>query len=162
MFIWRGSAYYYKTAIIAYMKHRDLTPFLDVRQNQLSFEVSESDAIDTRALGLFASNIVILIFVAQSSLHASKWTATLVALLIISSLCNVLALLRREYAGASVSALDHPEYLEYDEDDLVKQLIADTEEAITKDNRLNRKRSKYVVGSLVLTVIASVILLMLL
>jgi hypothetical protein len=55
-----------------------------------------------------------------------------------------------------VSAYDHPEYLSYDEDTLVLQLIADTEEAITKNSRLNERRLKYVVGSLLATLIASV------
>ena len=144
------------------MKQTNLTSFLEARQNQLCLEVSGGDAIDSKSLGLVASNIAILIFASQSSLHASKWVIVLVTSLVASSLLDFIALWPRKYSGSSVSALDHPEYLAYDEHRLVAQLIADTENAITVNSNLNRQRSKYVIGSLVLTVVASVILLVLL
>jgi uncharacterized membrane protein len=144
------------------MKKVDLTPFLNTRQNQLCLEVGGGDAIDAKSLGLLASNIAILIFTVQSSFHASAWITILIVLLAVSSLLDTIALWPRKYSGASVSAFDHPEYLAYDEETLVSQLIADTEEAITKNSRLNKQRLKYVTGSLIATVLASVILLFLL
>lgn len=144
------------------MKQANLTPFLDARQNQLCLEVSGGDAIDAKSLGLLGSNIAILIFTAQSSLHASAWVVVLMVLLVASSLLDVIALWPRKYSGASVSAFDHPDYLSYDDDTLIRQLIADTEEAITKNNHLNAHRLKYVGASLSATLVASVILLILL
>src|SRR6185437_1681144 len=96
------------------MSEPDLTPFLDTRQNQMGLEVGGGDAIDAKALGLLASNVAILIFAAQSALHTSVGTVTLMILFLVSSAFDALAVWPREYSGASVSALDHPEYLTYD------------------------------------------------
>jgi hypothetical protein len=144
------------------VKYINLRPFLDARQNQLCLEVGGGDAIDAKSLGLLASNIAILIFAVQSSFHASLWTVTLIVLLVASTLLDMIALWPREYSGASVSAFDHPEYLSYDEHTLVSHLIADTEEAITQNSRLNKVRLRYVSCSLIATVIASGVLLILL
>jgi hypothetical protein len=144
------------------MSTTDLTAFLDARQNQLALEVGGGDAIDAKALGLLGSNIAILIFTAQSSLHNSVWLISLIVLLLTSSFFDVLTTWPREYSGASVSALDHPEYLTYDTQALVSQLIADTEAAIAKNKKLNKKRLSFIATSLTVTVLASLLLLILL
>lgn len=144
------------------MSSPDLTPFLDARQNQLCLEVAAGDAIDAKALGLLAANIAILIFVAQSSLDTSVWSITLVVLFLTSSVFNVMAIWPRRYSGASVSVFDHPEYLTLSTPKLVQQLLADTEAAIGHNKGLNRKRLVYCASSLIVTVTASLLLLVLL
>lgn len=144
------------------MSKANLVPFLEARQKQLCLEVNGGDAIDVKLLGLLASNIAILIFAAQASLTVSRWTTTLVALLLASSLLDFVALWPRKYSGTSVSALEHPEYLTYEEQQLASQLIADTEAAIKNNRRLNERRLRYVAGSLLATIVASSILLILL
>lgn len=140
----------------------DLAPFLDARQNQLSLEVSSGDAIDAKALGLLASNIAILIFVAQSALNTHVLSLLVVALFLASSVFNIMAIWPRKYSGASVSIFDHPEYLTLSTNALLKQLIADTEAAIGHNKGLNRLRLQCCAIALIITVFASLLLLILL
>jgi hypothetical protein len=144
------------------MANADLTPFLDTRQNQLSLEVSAGDAIDAKALGLLAANIAILIFVAQSALNTHIWSLLIVVLFLLSSVFNIVAIWPRKYSGASVSVFDHPEYLTMTSAELVKQLIADTEAAIGHNKGLNRLRMQCCAVSLLVTICASLLLLILL
>jgi hypothetical protein len=144
------------------MANSDLSPLLGARQNQLSLEVSAGDAIDAKALGLLGSNIAILIFTAQSALNTHVLSLLVVALFLASSVFNVMAIWPRKYSGASVSVFDHPEYLTLTSNALVKQLLADTEAAIGHNKGLNRLRLQCCAISLVITIVASLLLLILL
>ena len=97
------------------MPERDLTPFLDARQNQLQLEMSAADSIDTKALAVLASDFAVLLFVAQTTsinLHSMQ-IVMVVLLLIVSLVVSCMAIWPRTYAGASTSIFKHPEYLTY-------------------------------------------------
>ncbi|HEX4662159.1 MAG TPA: hypothetical protein VH144_00930 [Candidatus Saccharimonadales bacterium] len=141
------------------MPTTDQTPFLDARQNQLGLEVAAGDAIDAKALALLASDLAVLIFIAQSSLNPRTWQVIgLIIAFLISLTLTVVTIWPRAYAGASVSMYDHPEYLQYTTPRLTKQLIADTEAAIVKNKDINAFRWRLCGGSLVITSVASLFL----
>jgi hypothetical protein len=119
----------------------DRTPLLDALQNQLQIEFSTSDAIDTKALAIFAGNLTVLIFVGQSSLNLHAWYIIGLTLsLIVSLVLSVIAIWPRKYAGASVSISQHPIYLTYNSRKLVLKLISDTEQAINHNVQINQHR----------------------
>ena len=143
---------------------RDLTPFLDARQNQLQLEMAAGDGIDTKALGVLASDFAILLFVVQSSdinLH-SVVTIVVVLLLTAALSLTTIAIWPRKYAGASTNMFDHPEYLLMQSTQLVKQLISDTEIAILTNKRVNRQRWLLCSCALILTLVASATLFLML
>lgn len=141
------------------MPTRDLTPFLDARKTQLELTVATSDAHDNKALALLASNIAILIFIGQSSLPKKSWVVLiLIGIFIAALLLNVIAMWQRKYAGVSVSMYQHPEYLNYTSNKLVKHMIADVEAAISTNQQLNNDRWKILRTSLIATGTASLIL----
>ena len=145
------------------MFNRDLTPFLDARQNQLQLEVSAGDSIDTKALGVLAADLALLIFVAQSglSLHSAQVIALLIAF-IISLVITIIAIWPRTYAGASTNMFDHPEYLTWRNSRLVKQLISDTEIAIIKNKSINHLRWIFCATSIIITLAGSIVLFIML
>jgi hypothetical protein len=77
------------------MPSQDLTPFLDARQNQLQLVMAAADAIDTKALGVLASDFAVLLFIAQSTtLPLHSWqilsiVGALVLALFFYLLCNL-------------------------------------------------------------------------
>ena len=134
-------------------------PILDTRQNRLSFELSRSDSIDSKVLGVFGANIAILIFIAQAGLQISGWQwALLLVPFGVSCLMNVLSIVFAAPYRGNVSMTDHPEYLSMDEEDLFLQLIADTEGAIAENASVNKARLKWFVGSVIVSIIGVSIL----
>jgi hypothetical protein len=141
------------------MPNPDLTPFLDARQTQLELVMAAGDAIESKALAVLASNIAILIFIGQSDFLKTTWPFIALILAFVTALVlTVIAIWPREYAGASVSMHQHPEYLNYTSDHLVRQLIADTEAAISRNKLVNKSRWIVCVLSLVITGVASLAL----
>lgn len=140
------------------MTNTDLTPFLDARQNQLQIEMATADAIDTKALGVLAGDIAMLIFIAQSglSLHA-WWVIGLVVAFGASLVATVYAIWPRKYAGASTNMFDHPEYLTWSTSRLVKQLISDTEVAILQNQAINEQRWRLCAAAIIVSLVASVV-----
>ena len=115
-------------------------PILDTQQNQLSFVLSAADGVDGKVLGILGSNVAVLIFMAQAGLHIVGWQwALLLAPFIVSLVFDVMAIWPQPYRG-NVSVQDRPEYLSMDEEDLLLQLLADTEGAIKENATLNRMR----------------------
>lgn len=114
-------------------------PILETRQNQLSFVLSAADGIDGKALGILGANIAVLIFIAQSTLQLTTWEATVFIPFVASLVFNIMAIWPQPYRG-NVSVEDRPEYLSMDEEDLLLQLLADTEGAIKENAELNRMR----------------------
>jgi len=141
-----------------------MTPLLDARQNQLQLESAAGDAVDAKALGSLASNLAILIFIAQSSLDRRSWQVVVVIVAyVVALLLSLVAIWPRKYSGASVSVYDHPEYLTYTHAQLVRQLIADTEAAIANNEAINKHRWQlWARPSLVIMGLASIALLILL
>jgi len=142
------------------MANQDLTPFLDARQNHHQLLMAAADGIDTKALGVLASDFAVLLFMVQSSginLH-SFWMVAILLLLAAALVLSSIVIWPRTYAGASTNAYDHPEYLSFTTERLVKQLIADTEAAIVQNASINRWRWRVCGAALVITIMASLLL----
>lgn len=130
-----------------------MEPLLNTQQNQLMLTFDNSDGIDTKALAMLATNVALLIFLAQAALQPHGWAqvALVVVPYVLSLLLNIMAIWPRAYVGASINLDEHPEYLGYDQDTLVLQLISDTKDAIYVNSALNVRRWRYCVLSIVLT-----------
>lgn len=141
-------------------KDYDLQPLLDVRQNQLTIIFGESNSIDTKALALIATNVAILIFIAQVSLSITHWwvNVVLVGSYIASTSLGIYASWPFPYKGPGINLGEHPEYLELDSQSLLLQLISDTEQAIERDKQLNHRRWRAVLASFVCMAIGTLVL----
>lgn len=130
-------------------------PILDTRQNQLSFVLSAADGIDGKALGILGANIAVLIYIAQAGLELGlpAWAA-LLAPFVGSLVFNVMAIWPQPYRG-NVSVEDRPEYLSMDEEDLLLQLLADTEGAVKENAALNRMRMGWYTISIALSMLGA-------
>jgi hypothetical protein len=141
-------------------EHRDLQPLLDTQQNQLSLVFAAGDDIDNKALAILATNVALVLFAAQTTF--STWQIFIILGFYAASLAyNLVAIWPRKYVGASIDLDQHPEYLGYDQDSLVLQLIADTKDAITVNSTLNTKRWHFCAWSLVLTGLGTLVLIVL-
>lgn len=131
----------------------NLEPLLNTQQNQLLLTFDNSDSIDTKALAMLATNVALLIFIGQAALQPhALWQLGMAVVPYIASLAlNIFAIWPRAYIGASIDLDNHPEYLGFDQDTLVLQLLSDTKEAIDNNNALNVRRWRYCVVSLILT-----------
>ncbi len=138
---------------------QDLGPLLDVRQNHLSFLLSTSDSLDTKNLALLAINVAVLLFIAQlDDGTALPLLLTILGIFIVSLLINILSITPREYIGASVDIDEHPEYLSMAEDDLILQLLSDTQYAITHNRKINSTKLYLCLASLLLNTIGTLLL----
>lgn len=141
----------------------DLQPLLDTQQNQLGVILSDSAAIDAKALGLVGANIAILIFIGQANLNLFWWQWLILLIPFFVSLgFNAAAVYPRNYVEASVSLDKNPEYLLKDKEDLVLQLISDTRYAIAQNTELNRMRWFQCAMSFISALIGALILLLVL
>lgn len=142
----------------------DLEPLLDAQQRHLALLMAESSSTDSKALGIGASNIAVLIFIAQADITFSSWPvhAALLIPYIASLLCNMLAIIPHNYIGAGADVEKSPEYLSMDRDSIVLQLLSNVQEAIKTNDRLNALRWRYCATSLVLSTIGSALLFVIL
>lgn len=140
------------------MGRADLSSLLDVRQNQLSIEVAAGDSIDVKALGLLAGNVAILVYIGQANEPRNWLSILLVLIFLVASALTIVVIWPRTYAGASVSIYDHPEYVNLSKHQLVEQLLADTEAAIKKNERVNKERLRYCKWAFWVTIVASLFL----
>lgn len=138
----------------------DLEPLLDAQQDHLAMIMHESSSTDAKALGIAAANVTVLIFIAQANPEFSSWLlhATLIASFIISLLFNILTIIPHKYIGAGTDIESTPEYLKMNRQELVLQLLSNTQAAIKNNDRLNRRRWLYCTVSLAFTTIGSGIL----
>jgi hypothetical protein len=131
---------------------QDFRPLLDVRQHQLAVIFSDSDAVDTKALAILGANVAILLFIDQAALNLVVWQFVAVyAPFVLSLGMDVLSIWPRRYKGASVAIADHPEYLNLGAQELVLQLLGDTEYAIHYNRALNQQRLRACLASIILT-----------
>lgn len=139
----------------------DLQPLLNINQNQLNLEFSTSDSIDNKALAILAANMTLLIFMTQANL-VMRWWGYVFCLgsYLVSLSLDIAAAWPREYSGAGVDVTKHTKYLGMDGNDLVLQLIADTQSAINDNRQINRLRLRLCVGSIVTTLLATAVLLL--
>jgi hypothetical protein len=138
----------------------DLEPLLSTQQNQLNIVIAEGSNIDTKALAVLAVNVAILIFIAQATLVFEQWFihALVLSPLTLSLLFDGLAVLPKPYSGASVNLNNHPEYVTMERAKLLLQLLADTQQAITRNRAINAVRWRYCLASIILTGIGTIAL----
>lgn len=138
-------------------------PLLDTQQNQLGVLLDDSASIDAKALGIFAANVAILIFIAQYG-FVIRWYIWVLLLFpfMVSIIYNAVSLYPRRYDAATIDIDAHPEYLAMDEETLTLQLISDTKQAIDTNSALNKKRWLWTATSFGMTVIGSLVLFMVL
>jgi hypothetical protein len=140
------------------MARADLSSLLDVRQNQLSIEISAGDSIDVKALGLLAGNVAVLIFIGQAN-EPRTWLSTLLVVsFLVASALTIAVIWPRAYAGASASIYDHPEYVSLPKLKLIEQLLIDTEAAIKQNETINKERLLYCKWAFWVTIVASLLL----
>lgn len=138
---------------------KDLQPVLDIRQNQLNLELGISDTIDNKAFALLATDVAILLFMAQAKLDINWWGLVFSVMPYIISIALVIVTVwPRTYRGAGIDLKSHPEYLDMRRSGLILQLIADTEAAISINTALNKNRMGYFVFGVILSGLATITL----
>jgi len=139
---------------------QDFEPLLQTQQAQLATVIAEGTAIDAKTLAIAATNVAILLFIAQASLAVNRWWeyAFLVPPFLLSLCCNILGLFPKKYLGSSIDLQKHPEYLEMTKDDLFLQLLSDTMYAIEHNDHINARFWHYCEASMAFTAIGTVAL----
>lgn len=133
-------------------KH-DLQPLLDVQQNQLNLVFSDSNGIDAKALAMLGANVAALLFV-DDKLTLNFWHFVFGYLPFLMSVAlNVVAIWPRKYLGASADITTEPEYVKFDKEALVANLLSDTIIAIKYNTHVNRSRMLLCNLSILLTVL---------
>jgi hypothetical protein len=139
---------------------QDLTPLLDVRQNQLNIILNYAESLDNKNLAILAANVAVLLFAAQSLSGVSLALEIVIFLSYsISILVNLAGILPLGYKGASIDIDRHPEYLSMAEDDLILQLLSDTQQAISHNRRLNTIKLYLWLSSAALSLIGTFLLI---
>lgn len=138
----------------------DLEPLLTNQQNQLGLIFSDSDSIDGKALAILGANIAIIIFVNQTAPHLELWKGLAVyGPFGLSLLLDVVSIWPRKYRGPGASPGKFQQYLNMRRNELLLQLLSDTQAAITHNSRLNRQRLKACLLSIALTGLGFLLLL---
>lgn len=130
------------------MAEVDLEPLLTTQQNHLALLYAQSDSIDSRALGLIASIIAVMIFIGQAALELVWWQWLLLLFPYVVSLMSAVVCLRPQpYVGVAVDLKRKPQYSTMSKTNLILQLLADTEYAITHNVKLIAGRRALLVRS---------------
>ena len=144
------------------MADQDLEPLLNTQQNYLTMLYGRSDSIDNRALGLLASNLAILIFIGQATLQLVWWQWLILLSPFGLSLIFVLSCLRpTKYIGMA-DLRQKPSYMTLARATLLLQLLADTQYAISYNEKLIRLRSVLLIRSFSFGLIGAIALLIVL
>lgn len=141
--------------------NHDLEPLLNTHQQQLGLVMAEADSIDSKALALLGAITALLIFIGQADVQLTgklQWIL-LVGPQFLALIFTGLAIWPRHYTGPSVNSKELKAYTGLSRDDLILQLLADADQAITIDTGYNQLRWKYCVVSVVLTFLGVIALL---
>lgn len=131
---------------------QDTQPLLENQQKQLGLVIAEGDSIDTKALAILAANVAIVIFINQTTNGQAAWEYLLLyGPFILSLILDVLSVWPRRYRGPGVTTAKLPEYLTLAREQLLLQLLSDTQAAIRHNSKLNRQRLRWCVVSIILT-----------
>jgi hypothetical protein len=141
------------------MDDQDLQPLLDTAQNQLQITLSDSDSSDSKGLAISGIDLALGIFALQSETNSSWWLLVPFFIVLLISLFTSLAInVPRRYKGAMVDLEEHPEYLELCQQDLILQLLADTQAYIAYNTDRNRQKSRLSLIALITTLLATALL----
>ena len=135
----------------------NLQSLLDIQQNELAAVSAVSDTIDGRNFAVLSANIAVIIFAAQSSFGFDLWQYGVLLPLVASTLINMSLISLAPYRGNADLSV-HPEYLSAPRDELLLQLISDTQAAIETNSKLNGKRQRRCMLALWLFILGVVLL----
>ncbi len=142
------------------MPEKDLQPLLDTQQNQLGVLLSDASSIDARALGLLAAVIAVLIFIGQSQFDLTWWLwGMLLVPFGISLIYSFLCLQPRTSRGGAVDLKTNPKYMTMPKEQLVLQLIADTQYALEYNAKQNAELGQLLIFSFGWALFGAVVLL---
>lgn len=142
------------------MADQNLQPALDAAQNELALTFSASDSLDTRALGILGYDLAVGIFSLQTDLHRRIWVSVpLYILLIVSITLTLFIIFPRNYSGAIVDLDLHPEYFELSEEELVAQLLTDTQDSIARNASLNSVKANYYLAAIITSILSTLSLI---
>lgn len=131
---------------------QDPEPLLANQQNKLALVFGESDSIDGKALAILGANVAVAIFINQTAHDLATWEYfTLYVPFVISLLLNVFSIWPRRYLTAGVSGDHLTDYINMDRGELVLTLLANTQEAIEFNSRLNQGRMRACLASIGIT-----------
>lgn len=135
---------------------KNLERLLEISQNQLGLTFQASDSLDTKALGILAFDVAILIFTLQSEIDNPWWLLTpLFGLFTMSMLCAIKVFWPSDYQGPVVDIRERNEYLDMPNPSLLLQLLADTKEAIDSNNEQNTTKSISCITAIMLSLIGT-------
>lgn len=139
-------------------QHENLQTLLDLQQNELGALDAVADGIDSRNLAILAANITLLIYIGQAGFGFEIWQAAVImAPFLASAVCNLRLIWPAQYYGNTDVSV-HPEYLNMSREELLLQLISNTQFALDNNARLNRQRIRTCMLALWLAVIGVIIL----
>lgn len=144
-------------------KTRDLEPLLTNQQQQLGLIFEEGDGIDGKALAILGANVAIIIFINQTASGLALWQyAVLYCPFVLSLVLDIFSVWPRRYHVPVIDLVTQDNFLQMDRETLILQLLSNTQAAIRHNASLNKKRLRYCVGSILLTGLGFLTLLVIL
>ena len=130
------------------MPEKDLQPLLDTQQNQLNVLLNDASSIDAKALGLLAADIAVLIFIGQAEFNLMWWFWALLLIPFgVSLIYAFLCLQPRSSRGGAVDLKTNPKYMDMPKEQLILQLIADTQYALEFNTKQNTELGQLLIFS---------------
>jgi hypothetical protein len=138
----------------------DLEPLLHVELEHLGLIMDEAASTDNKALGLLAAIVATLIYIAQANFHITEWWHTFIVLspFCLALICTGFAIWPRKYLGASPDIDARPQNLNLSRDALILQLLANTNLAAKRNNKINQQRWLFCVGAIVFLLMGAIVL----
>jgi hypothetical protein len=139
---------------------QDPEPLLTNQQNKLALVFGESDSIDGKALAILGANVAVAIFINQTAHDLATWEYFMLYVPFVASLVlNTFSIWPRQYLTAGVSGDRLTDYINMDRGELLLTLLANTQEAIEHNSRLNRARMRACLASIGITGLGLILLL---
>jgi hypothetical protein len=139
---------------------QDLDPLLANQQNQLDLLFSEGDSIDGKALAILGANVAIIIFINQTAHDLHLWKYFLLyGPFTLSLLLDLISIWPRHYETAGVEPEELTDYVNMERDQLLLQLLSNTQMAIESNTHINHSRMRACLISIGITGLGFLILL---
>ena len=144
------------------MSTHDHQPILDAQLSQLEITFQEGSAIDAKALAILATNVALVIFMAQGRLYFSEWwqNAALYGPFFVSIVLDAYTFLKSGYHGPGINRHQLPSYLAMSDQQQRLQFISTLTLANETNVALNKSRWRQFFMSLVFTFIGSIAILL--
>ncbi|HEX7963115.1 MAG TPA: hypothetical protein VF466_00845 [Candidatus Saccharimonadales bacterium] len=131
---------------------QDIEPLLATQKEQLGLTFSDGDSVDGKSLAILGANIAIITYVNQTAAGLALWEyIVLYAPFVLSLALDVFSVWPQHYRGPGVRSELLQDYLNMPREDLLLQLLSDTQSAIEHNTHLNKLRLRACVYSIGLT-----------